>query len=252
VPRTTADIPYEAFAVAYDRALGERFFAALAPMLDDAIDRHGLAGGRHLDLACGTALAIPHLEARGFRSTGVDFSMAMLRQARTRSSLLVAGDLRRLPLSGLFDVLTCLYDSLNHLLEPQELTLAFRSIRSVMGERSLLLFDMNHPDIYPAVWGTKEPYVASGPDYLLRMHTRFDKRAGIGTAVVTGWSRKPGGGRIEIEEVHRQRSYDETAIRACLRAGGIEVIEVIGFDPFDELKTLRARGVKMFFVCRAM
>lgn len=245
-----ADVPYEAFAYAYDRALGERFSAPCARVIDEVLIRHRPAGHQHLDIACGTALAIPHLEETGFRSTGVDFSLSMLQQARRRSPRLVGGDIRRLPFRGSFDLLTCLYDSLNHLLDPEQLTEAFRSIRGVMNHGSLFLFDMNHPDIYPAIWGTKEPFVSSGSDHLLRMHTRFSRRERIATATVTGWARVPGQKRLAIDEVHRQRAYDEEEIRRCLGAASIEVVEFIPFDPFGEVGTIAARGVKMFFVCR--
>jgi SAM-dependent methyltransferase len=248
-PRS-ADDPYGAFALVYDKALGERFSVAASRALDSLLVRYRPAGNRHLDLACGTAITVSHLERRGFRSTGVDFSIPMLQQARRRTRHLVAGDLRRLPFRGSFDLLTCLYDSLNHILDRKCLTEAFRSIRGAMGNGSVLLFDMNHPDIYSTIWTMKEPYISSGSDYLLRMHTRFNRRSQIGTAAVSGWVRQAGRKRIEINEVHRQRAYSEGEIRRCLGAASIEVAERIDFDPFRGAGTIAAVGVKMLFVCR--
>ena len=85
-----------------------------------------------------------------------------------------------------------------------------------MDEESLFLFDVNHPDIYPAVWGMADPYVASGDDYHLEIATSFRAREKLGRALVTGWA-KIGGAKVEIHETHRQRSYSERDITKALK-----------------------------------
>jgi SAM-dependent methyltransferase len=247
------DSPYGAFAYAYDQALGRRFFDSVSRLLEEILERQEIEGRSHLDVACGTGLAVPFFQSRGFRSVGADLSLPMLQRARLRTSALVAADFRRLPFRGPFSLVTCLYDSLNHLMTPEALTESFRSIRRVMSGSSLFVFDMNHPDVYPAIWGLKQPFVASGPDYLLKMATTFSRRDRIGKAVVTGWARLGSGERVMIEETHRQRSYDERAIRGALLAAGLRIVEMLDFDPYDEVGiSTTAAGVKLVFVCRSM
>jgi hypothetical protein len=82
------------------------------------------------------------------------------------------------------------------------------------------------------------------------MATKFARREGVGTAVVTGWARLGSGERVPIEETHRQRSYDELTIRRCLTRAGLRPVEVLDFDPYDEMGTMAAAGVKLVFVCR--
>jgi len=172
---------YGAFAYAYDQALGERYFRSVRRLLAEVLDRyphHGPdAPATHLDIACGTGLAIPFFSERGFVSTGLDLSPVMLNVARKRTQQLVAGDARLMPLRGTFSRITCLYDSLNHLLMPRDLEMSFREIRALMGPDSLFLFDMNHPEIYPEVWGMKEPFVDEGRDCgrARRSGTRADR-----------------------------------------------------------------------------
>ncbi|HWW61421.1 MAG TPA: class I SAM-dependent methyltransferase, partial [Thermoanaerobaculia bacterium] len=125
---------YASFAYAYDKALGARFFRAVRRVLDDALEKHPTPKRTHLDIACGTALAVEHMRAKGWRSTGVDASLPMLHVARPRASRLIAGDIRSLPLRSTFARITCLYDSLNHMLEREELVAAFRSVRGVMAD----------------------------------------------------------------------------------------------------------------------
>src|SRR5207247_1513686 len=129
-------------------------------------------------------------------------SLPMLGVARERSRRLVAGDARRLPLRGSFDRITCLYDSLNHLQSEGDLSSAFTSIRSVMDGESLFLFDVNHPAVYPAVWGTDEPYVSSGPDHHLEIATSFRSADAIARGHVTGWAVLASGQKVMIAESH--------------------------------------------------
>ena len=243
---------YGAFAYAYDKALGERFFKAIRALLDDALATYPTPKRTHLDVACGTGLALEYFRERGWTSTGIDASLPMLQLARWRTGNpacppLIAADMRALPLRRRFARITCLYDSLNHLLDRNDLVAAFKAIRAVMDHDSLLFFDMNHPDIYPAIWGDIEPFFASGPDYKLEMATTYRKREGIGRAIVTGWA-TIGGERVTIREQHRQRAYSEREIVAALGEARLAPVDVIDFDPYHELGNVHAETVKLFFV----
>lgn len=236
---------YDAFAYAYDRALGERFFKAASRMVEEALERYPTPKRTHLDVACGTGMTVRWFRERGWRSVGVDASLPMLQIAKGG----VAGDMRALPFRRKFARVTCLYDSLNHMLEPGDLQAAFHSIRGVLDDDSLFLFDVNHPEIYPEVWGLSEPYIAKGRDYHLEIATTYRKREKIGRAAVTGWA-KIKGERVEIREQHLQRSYTQREITKILANAGLAPVEVLDFDPYDEAGVINAATVKLFFVVR--
>jgi SAM-dependent methyltransferase len=243
---TPASEAYGAFAYAYDRALGARFFKAVRVLLDGMLEKYPTPKRTHLDVACGTGLVVNHFAARGWKSTGIDASLDMLSRAGGR---VAAADMRALPFRRTFARITCLYDSLNHMLEREELIAAFRAIREVMSDDSLLLFDVNHPEIYPEVWGIAEPYVSHGLDYRLEIATTYRKREKIGKAMVTGWALL-GGKKVEIREQHRQRAYSEREIVSALAEAQMEAVEVLDFDPYGE--EIEARTVKLFFVAKPM
>lgn len=240
---------YGAFAYAYDKALGERFFKSVRKLLDDLLDRYPTPKRTHLDLACGTGLAVASFQRDGWKSVGVDASVEMLATAKQRASRLTAGDFRALPFRRKFARITCLYDSLNHLLDREDLVAAFRSVRSVMDDDSLFLFDMNHPEIYPEVWGISDPFVANGPDYHLEIGTSYRSREKLGRATVTGWA-EIGGKRVSIREQHRQRAYSERDIVAALAEAQLIPVEVMDFDPYEERESIDAPTVKLFFVVK--
>jgi SAM-dependent methyltransferase len=238
---------YDAFAYAYDRALGQRFFKAASRMVAEALDRHPTPKRTHLDVACGTGMTVRWFRERGWKSVGVDASIPMLQIAKGG----VAGDMRLLPFRRRFARITCLYDSLNHMLEPDDLQAAFHSVRGVMDPDSLFLFDVNHPEIYPEVWGLSEPYIAKGRDYHLEIATTYRRREKIGRAAVTGWARI-NGERVDIREQHRQRAYSEREITKMLGEAGLTPVQVLDFDPYDEADTMNAATVKLFFIARPM
>jgi Methylase involved in ubiquinone/menaquinone biosynthesis len=242
---------YGAFAYAYDKALGERFFKSARRLLENLLGRYPARVKTHLDLACGTGLTVEFFASQGWSSIGVDASVMMLAMARGRARGLVAGDVRALPLRGTFSRITCLYDSLNHLKSRADLVAAFRGVRKVMSPDSLFFFDMNHPDIYPEIWGMREPYVSSGVGYHLEIATSFRRRDGIGRALVTGWAMPLPGRRVEICETHEQRAYSEREIVESLGDAGLVPVEILDFDPYNEADSLEASAVKLFFVCRA-
>lgn len=246
---SSGDEAYGAFAYAYDKGLGERFFGAVKGVLNDALERYPTAKRTHLDIACGTGLALSFFRERGWSSVGIDASLPMLDLARKRGSRLIASDMRSLPLRRKFARITCLYDSLNHLIERADLVAAFSAARSVMDEDSLFFFDMNHPEIYPVVWGLSEPFVAAARDYRLEIATSYRKREKLGRATVTGWA-KVDGRKVDISEQHRQRAYSENEIVSALDEARLAPVDIIDFDPYGEAEAVEAPTVKLFFVAR--
>lgn len=229
---------YDAFAYAYDQALGERFFRAARRLLTRVLTSNPPRVRTHLDVACGTGLAMRFFEQRGYRSFGVDLSLPMLQIARGRATRIVVGDMRALPVRGEFGCVTCLYDSLNHL---SSLNQTFAEIAARLADDGMFLFDVNKPDVYPEVWGNDEPFVAEGPDFHLEMATKF--RRGNAEALVTGWA-MVAGKRVDIRERRKQRAHGEREIIDALASAGLAPREMIEFDPYAE-----GRPVKLFFVC---
>jgi SAM-dependent methyltransferase len=240
---------YGAFALAYDASLGSNFFRIVSRHLDDLNRKYPAITRTHLDLACGTGQAVRWFAHQGFASFGLDASIPMLARARAADSpsrSWIAADMRQLPLRPAFARITCLYDSLNHLLELDELVTVFRSVRELMDAGSLFWFDVNHPSAYSLVWSIEEPYLSTGDDHRLEIATSFDPRDDLATGVVTGWA-VLGGERVEISETHYQRSYSEKQLLSALQEGGLERVESFRFSPFEQSASGK---VKLFFVVR--
>lgn len=238
---------YGSFAWAYDEALGVRYFQSMSSLVDEILDEIGLRGGLHLDVACGSGLAVQWLREKGFASVGVDASLPMLAVGRARSSRLVAGDMRALPFRGDFALVTSFYDSLNHLLTARDLKATFDAVSARLAPGGVFVFDVNHPSVYPRVWGASEAYESSADDHHLQIRTRWSSLFSRGVARVSGWART-GGGIVTIRERRRQRAWTETKIRRALQQAGLVVDRVVPFDPYDEEDD--DNPVKLVFVAR--
>jgi ubiquinone/menaquinone biosynthesis C-methylase UbiE len=134
---------FEMIARHYDRIMDHVDYdrwslitTVLAPLLS--------RGFTHVDLACGTCTLVKKMRKAGWHSFGADLSFAMLEQGRksfTTSPLAVA-DLRALPFRGGADYITCLFDSLNFLLDTEDMRRGIAEMGSALSDGGILYFDI--------------------------------------------------------------------------------------------------------------
>lgn len=239
---------YGAFARVYDKALGELFMRGAGAVLRALEAEYPSAARTHLDVACGTGLAMRHFVSRGWCSRGIDASYAMVSRARRRGLDVAVADVRCFALRTTFERVTCLYDSLNHLLGRDDLSRAFTSIAAVMGETSLFWFDLNHPESFREVWAMADPYFVEDAVYRLEIETHYDEAANLATAHVRGWH-DDGGVRHPIDETHYQHSWERDEVVELLCDAGLEIVDVFGFDPFAA-RVFDGHAIKEMYVAR--
>src|SRR5215207_9538088 len=101
---------YDVLAPAYDvLTAGHAHGAWLREIEHLALD-HGLRGRRLLDVACGTGKSFEPLLQEGYSVTACDVSPGMVAHARRRAgghARVLVADMRRLPVLGAFDLVTC-------------------------------------------------------------------------------------------------------------------------------------------------
>ena len=144
-PSTQAGEAYDALASGYDTLTRDYAYDRWLPALEQLAHDHGLAGHRVLDVACGTGESFLPLRARGYEVTGCDISAEMLGRARRKAPdvLLHHLDMRELPVLGSFDLVTCIDDGLNYLLEEHELEAALRGIARNLAPGAIAVWDLN-------------------------------------------------------------------------------------------------------------
>lgn len=100
---------------------------------------------RHLDVACGTGKLVKRLKASGWNSHGTDLSWSMLHTGRSGGVLVPSAqaDMTALPFADeSVDLVTCLFDSLNFLLEPHWVEQAIQEFQRVLTPGGIVYFDL--------------------------------------------------------------------------------------------------------------
>lgn len=114
------------------------------PITLDLIYRFHHSPQSLLEIACGTGKLLEGFSDH-FRCEGLDLSMAMIREARRRlpEAKFYDGDMTQFHIPKKFDVVVCLFNSLNHLLHFSEWKSTFRCVKEHLNPGGLFIFDIN-------------------------------------------------------------------------------------------------------------
>ncbi|CAM3574569.1 class I SAM-dependent DNA methyltransferase [Deinococcus frigens] len=231
--------PFTALAAVYDAIMSDVEYDYWADFVLTYARDGGLKleDSAALDLACGTGGFTRELTAAGLRVTGLDGSEDMLREARSRLPGVdfVAGDLRTFDLSARFDLITCVFDSLNNLLTAEDLTAALTRARAHLKPGGLLAFDVNTRLGVRELWEDDAieglaPLQGGGE---VHYHWSHHHDAGADLGVVQAFCRIEEGGELrEFVETHRERGYDPADLEGPLRAAGFARWEIVEYPDY--------------------
>jgi SAM-dependent methyltransferase len=223
----TAAHAYEALAPHYDNFVAASDYEAFVSQLEPVLLEHGLRGRSLLDLACGTGNSFLPFLRRGYRVTGCDISPAMLARARAKGpeAGLFAADVRALRAVGDFALVTCLDDSLNYLLEPDDLAAAFRSAAANLAPGGLFAFDLNTLLAYRTTFAAESISAGDGLVFLWKGDSSPDAAPGcLASATLEAFSLADGGLYERTESRHLQRHHPRDRVRAALEDAGLELV----------------------------
>lgn len=135
-------VAYRYFAAFYDEVMDDP--APRATRVIDAIDRYRPGPASLLELGCGTGSLLERLTDIP-TLVGLDRSPEMLAiaGAKVPRAQLVEGDLASFSLGRRFDVVICIFDTLNHLLTFDAWLSAFDAVTAHLADGGLFVFDIN-------------------------------------------------------------------------------------------------------------
>lgn len=224
---------YESYAQFYDTSGQIRFSLLFFQYLHDLLERVPLParlGGprRALDLACGTGTLALLLADAGWEATGLDRAPAMLARARAKGEALgiaatwVEGDLQALPRWGQpFDLITCVYDSLNYLLHEAELRACLAGVAASLRHGGLFVGDLNSHHVLSTVWIGDE--VLEQPGYVQVGQITFDAASECSRLLLVGMAGDDERGYQRFVEHHTQRAYATERLTSLLEEAGLRV-----------------------------
>jgi SAM-dependent methyltransferase len=248
---------YEALAPAYDEMTADYGHGPWLCALERLAVDHGLTGNRVLDVACGTGKSFLPLLERGYEVTACDLSPSMVDVARAHlpdPARAFVADMRALPLIGPFDLVTCLDDAVNYLLEGTDLDAALASMRGVLRPGGLLVFDVNTLHTYRTTFGSDGVWERDGRLFCWRGMTADGAQpGGVHEAVIDVFT-SSGAGRCwtRTSTHHRQRHHPCAAVERSIRHAGLALRAIRGQSPGARLSrdADEERHTKLVFVAQ--
>lgn len=215
------------------------------PFLREKVEERNPSAKTWLDLCCGTGSLLKFVSEQGFACMGVDASPHQIKFARRNAPTptFLVQDIRRLSLPRSFDVITCMFDSLNYLVRRADLQLVFRRVRQHLQPGGLFIFDMNTYEGLEDTWCRTS--AMHDRKYTVITESSFDKTKAIGRCLITGFVRE---GRLfrRFQEEHLERGYRHVEIEACLRSAGFRFTKYDG----NRLKPPETRPGRLLYVCQ--
>ena len=209
---------YEPLARYYDRFTEQSAYEPVIAQIESWALAQGLRGKRLLDVACGTGKSFVPMLERGYELTACDISPAMVAEARAKApgAEVVVADMRDLPWTGGFDLITCMDDAVNYLLTEEDLVAAMTSMAGALSGDGILVFDANTLGTYRTDFAETFEVDSGDTRFLWRGEASTDAEPGsVVTATIT----------IEApdavaESRHVERHWPVDLLRdACVEAG---------------------------------
>jgi SAM-dependent methyltransferase len=251
-----AEIAYEAIAPFYDDFTAHHNCEVWLGNLLPKLEFHGLRGRLLLDVACGTGKSFIPMLGRGWEVTGCDISDAMVELARAKvgdSADLSVADMRVLPKLGEFDLVWCLDDAVNYLLDTDELERALVAMRRNLGPEGLLMFDVNALSAYRTFFAEEVVVEKDGRRLVWKGRTSPDVQPGSIAEASFEVEPLDGEGPSSPAEMHRQRHFPEAEVLATLERAGLECLDVYGhgYDAVPKQPLDEAEHTKAIYISRA-
>lgn len=230
---------YDAIAGVYDKLNKELDYEAWADFFEACFEKFlPQKPELVLDLACGTGRMTRTLAKRGYDMIGVDGSAAMLSEAYTRSSgetiLYLCQDMREFELYGTVGAVVCCLDSINYLLEPNDLKTVFSLVHNYLDPDGLFLFDVNTPYKFKHVYGNNayiledelEDEDGSVHAVFCGWQNEFSEEMGLCEFYLSLFEEDEEGAYIRSDEHQRERCYSETILKNTLSECGFELLGI--------------------------
>ncbi len=227
---------YSAFASIYDELMNDIPYDAYVELLDLAST--GVSGKKVLDIGCGTGLLSAMLAKKGADVTAIDLSADMLEVASHRAQSLsldikfIEQPMQRLEVEDTFDAAIISIDSLNYVIEQQDVLETFRRIYGALRTGGVLLFDVHSLFKMDEIF-LEGPFVFDNRSITYVWQTAPGDQQHSIYSELAFFVKQQDGSYQRFDEVHMQRSFAVPEYVHMLEQAGFQ-IERIFADWEDE------------------
>lgn len=222
---------YTIFAEVYDLFMDNIDYSGWADYIIRLLREHGVKEGLVLDLGCGTGTMTELLAKDGYDMIGADNSPEMLEIARKKQAeegldiLYLLQDMRSFELYGTVAAVVSCCDSLNYILEEEELLQVFRLVNNYLDPGGIFLFDLNTEYKYREVIG-EDTIAENREEASFIWENYYEESSRINEYALTLFVREEDGRYAKQEEFHYQRAWTQEEIRHLLDLAGLKLLAV--------------------------
>ncbi|TCT14341.1 methyltransferase family protein [Natranaerovirga pectinivora] len=226
---------YESFARVYDEFMDEVPYEDWSNYIQLLIDEYNIKPKLVLDLGCGTGNITELLSQKGYDMIGIDNSEEMLMIAKEKARdkkleiLYLNQDMREFELYGTVDLVISICDSINYILEEEELLEVFKLVNNYLDPGGLFIFDMNTEFKYKNILG-ENTFASNNEKCSYIWDNYYDEEEQINEYNLTLFVEEENNLYRKYEEEHYQKAYSIDTIRNLIENAGLEFINA--YDAF--------------------
>jgi Cyclopropane fatty acid synthase and related methyltransferases len=150
---------YTGFAAVYDLFMDNVPYDDWTDYIQNLLMQYKIEDGLLLELGCGTGSMTRRLASKGFDMIGIDNSEEMLAIAREKNTkeedniLYLCQDMREFELYGTVKAVISVCDSMNYILDEEDLLQVFKLVNNYLDPNGLFIFDLDTEYAYSEILG---------------------------------------------------------------------------------------------------
>ncbi len=259
---------YKSFAQVYDLFMDNVPYEEWNSYLVGLLKELGVAEGLVVDLGCGTGKMTRLLAEAGYDMIGIDNSEDMLAVAREAQMSVVADateseqpedtmtgerqilyllqDMREFELYGTVAAVVSICDSMNYILEEEDLLQVFKLVNNYLDPKGVFIFDLNTRYKYEELLG-EVTISENREEGSFIWDNFFDEEEDINQYDLTLFIREEGDLYRKYEETHFQKVYELETVKRLLKEAGLEF--VAAYDAFTK-EPVKPDSERIYVVAR--
>lgn len=243
---------YTSFAEVYDLFMDNIPYDEWCEYVVSLLKEQGIDKGILLDLGCGTGNLTQLLSEYGYDMIGVDNSEDMLMVARRKlenadkNILYLLQDMREFELYGTVSAVISICDSLNYILEIDELVEIFKLVNNYLDPKGVFIFDLNTEYKYRELLGD-ETIAENREESSFIWENFYDEENQINEYDLTIFTKTEDNRYYKYCETHYQRAYSLKLVKDALGQAGMEFLGA--YDAFTK-ESPKADSERIYVVAR--
>lgn len=242
---------YNNFAYVYDKLTHDIDYTKWADYVESLFRKYKINPKMILELGCGTGSFGVEMARRGYEMICLDLSSEMLDCASEKAKkenldiLFLNQDMCNFELYGTVDVIVCLLDSFNYLVNPLQVKKLFKLAQNYLNPEGLFIFDINTQFKFENTIADNLFYEIDD-DITYIWENNYNPRTKKARFDLTFFVRKDSLYE-RFDETHFEKAYSNEEIINFISQSDLQFVDV-----FDELKLKKpsVKSQRNFYVCK--